>query len=158
MENFLKTFDLELLEFQLILVVIPIFYVFWRLMHKMVFMPFLELTELREARTSGAESSAADIIREAEAANAEFEQKILDARIDAMKMKLGEVQASKDQANKILAEASSKSKSDLEASRAAILEKQENLRKSLNDSVGDLAKEIASKIKTGSTEINQIGK
>ena len=158
MDELLKTFDLELIEFQLILVVIPIFFVFWVLMDKMVFQPVLKLVEEREARTSGAESIAADTIREADAADAEFEQKILDARIEAMKVKLAEVNKTKDEASKILGEASSTAKSELEAARKAITEKQEALRKNLANNVDELAKEIAAKVKDGSSQVSAVGK
>ena len=158
MDVFLKTFDISPNEFNYLLIAIPTFCVFWFLMDKMVFRPFLKLVETREERTSGAETTAADTLKEAEQVAAVYEQEVLDARIAAMKEKLAEINKTKEEASKTLAEASSKAKSELESARKEIASKQEQLQEALTANVDALAREIVDKIKDGSTQVSAIGR
>ncbi|MEZ4753726.1 MAG: hypothetical protein R3A13_05375 [Bdellovibrionota bacterium] len=157
MEELLKTFDLELTEFNYILIVIPVFCAFWFLMDKLIFSPFLKLVETREARTTGAESVATETLYEAERIQTDYEQQILNARIEAMKVRLAEVNKIKEEASQVLSTASTKAKQDLENARLEITSKQAALRDSLASNVDQLAKEIANKVKDGSSQISSIG-
>ena len=148
MENFLKNFDLTVLDAQMILVWGVLFVIFWQLMARTVFRPFITVVEARDAATTGASEGAQKIVQEAEALKLKAEDTIAEVRVNAMKEKLSELAKARAQAQQIVEEAEHKAQAQIAKSRLELSDKLSKLRGELESEANEMAKAIVSKVKS----------
>lgn len=120
MEAFLKTFDLEPIDVPMIVASALLFIVLWRALSKYFFTPYLNLIEAREKATTGAEKVSRETDEESTKLLAEYDSKLLDVRVAAMKIKLAKLAQAKEEAAKILDKAKFDSEELIKNSRRKI--------------------------------------
>ena len=123
-----------------------LFFVFWKLLTVILFKPCLRLVELREARTEAAFDTAEEVTLKATQAETDYEQKLLDARIEAMRQKLSDLSKAKSKAQEIVTEAQTTAQSKLEAARAEAERQAEALRADTLAQADSLADEVVQKL------------
>jgi F0F1-type ATP synthase membrane subunit b/b' len=156
METFvsiLKNFDLVPFDVLMIAIWAVLFVLLWQVLGRFFFAPFLALTEAREAATTGAESGALEVRSRAEETRQEYDRKIVDARVHALKQKMELVQAAKDLAAKILDKAEAESQEILRAERWEIAQKVDSLRLEAFREADQMASLLVEKLKRPATPI-----
>ncbi len=132
MEAALKIFDMTPTDLYMILVVGALFIVLWQILDKVLFAPYLNLIAAREQATIGVEEEAQKTYVKAEVGIRDYETKVAEARKIAMQKKMvviddakkkadSIVNAAKEQAANITAEAKSKLWSEAESSRRSVM-------------------------------------
>lgn len=132
MEAALKIFDMTPTDLYMILVVGALFIVLWQILDKVLFGPYLNLIAAREQATIGVEEEAQRTYVKAEVGIRDYETKVAEARKVAMQKKMAVIDdtkkqvdsilnAAKEQAANITAEAKSKLWSEAESSRRSVL-------------------------------------
>ncbi len=128
MEQILKLFDLAPRDVPMIALCTILFVALLKLLDKHLFSPYLALVEAREEKTAGAEVRASEIHALAQAKSAEYNTRILNARIEAMKRKLDILSNAKIEAAKILERAEGEGQEILRNARWEIKEKISSLK------------------------------
>lgn len=145
-EEILKIFDLKPRDGQMIVIGIFVFFVFWRIVEKLIFNPFLTLFEEREALTSGAHESSKQLLDEARAISTRCDEDLHRARVSAIAEKLQVLTAAKVQATKISEEAENEVQ---EMVRKARWEREQNLSQTKQKVMSDadaLAQQVVQKL------------
>ncbi|NDC37381.1 MAG: hypothetical protein EBZ48_04945 [Proteobacteria bacterium] len=148
MEQILKTFDLNLLDAQMILIWGVAFIVLWQLLSKLVFARFLALIELRDAATTGAREEAERKIAEANALTVKIDDRLAEVRISAMKQKLSELTNARAQAQQITESADQKAQQLIESSRAELKTRLNALRQELEKDTEQMACAVVASLKS----------
>lgn len=120
MEGLLKTFDLEILDAQMILVCVVLFVIFWKTLARVLINPMIRLSEARQNATSGAEHNAVEIAQQAEALAAEYEKKLSAARGQAIQERLDAIKEANIKAEGIVKAAEQEAQQLTEKSRAGL--------------------------------------
>jgi F0F1-type ATP synthase membrane subunit b/b' len=147
MEQILKTFDLTLLDAQMIVVWGILFTVLWQLLSNLVFKRFLTLVELRDAATTGAKEDAQKKIEQASAITVQVEDKLAEVRVAAMKQKLTELSSARTQAQQITDEAERKAQQIIEAARGDLKSRLTTLRQELEKDTEEMACSVVASVK-----------
>ena len=120
MEGILKTFDLTMIDGIMIPICCLLFFVLWRGLDKFLFSPYLKLFEARELLTTGAVAHSQSLESRANELSHEYEAKMVDARMAAMKLKLELTNKAKLEASAILEKAEQDAKQVVSKAREAI--------------------------------------
>lgn len=147
MESFLKTFDLTLIDGQMILVGAAVFLLFWKLFDTVVFRHFVALTEAREALTSGALTTAHDTIAQAKSLTDTYNQKIFEARAESMKEKLAEVARAKTEGASLISQAEDHAQEEIRKQRWEAQQDMESLRANVMKDADEIARVVVEKVK-----------
>jgi F0F1-type ATP synthase membrane subunit b/b' len=150
MEQILKTFDLNLLDAQMIVVWAVVFTILWQLLSKLVFKRFLHLVELRDAATSGAKENAEKKIGEANSLTVQIEDRLAEVRVTAMKQKLQELSAARTHAQQLTDEAERKAQQSIESARRELKDRLVALRQELEKDTEAMARSVVASLKTPS--------
>jgi F0F1-type ATP synthase membrane subunit b/b' len=128
----LTLFNLTEMDFFFGFFFTPIFFfVFWRLMAKVVFAPFIGLAEAREAATTGAQDEADAYVREAQERANTLEEALFSARAKAVEQRSRKVSEAAQEAQGILASAENDAKELLKNARAETEQLSKRLREDL---------------------------
>ena len=146
-EALLKFFDLTREDAQMIVFGAIFFIILWKLLDRAVFTPFLALYTAREAATDGAGDIAASINEEADQAMAQYEERIGAARGQAVKQKALEVNQAKEEANRILADATRQANAEMQRVRAELVVKMKSVREVALNQSENLVSSIVDKLK-----------
>lgn len=148
MEQLLKTFDLTMLDAQMIVVWGVLFTVLWQLLSNLVFKRFIALVELRDAATTGAKEDAQRKLEEASAITVKVEDKLAEVRVAAMKQKLSELSIARTQAQQIADDAERKAHQTIEAARGELKGRLAALRQELDKDTEEMARSVVLSLKT----------
>lgn len=146
-ESILKTFDLTLLDGAMVVLVVPCFIVFWKVMERYVFLPYLHLLEAREAATTGAQAEAQQESERARSFLDEYEEKLTETRIEAMKSKLSLLQSAKSEASKIIDQAEGEARKHVQNARHEAAQHIAQLKSAATREAEMLSQLIADKIR-----------
>ena len=150
--TFLTTFDLNRTDGIMILVFIPVFYIFWKSLERAVFKPYFDLFEARENATIGAQKNAQEQFERAESITQEYEKQITAQRVESVKEKLEQVQKAKLEASKIVEEATEKAQNSLLSARKETATRLASLKSSAQAEANNLAQLIVEKVKSATTQ------
>lgn len=153
LESVLTQFSLSTLDFWMILVGAPLFYLFLLGLRRSLFVPFMALLEVREAVTTGAQDTASAVLSEADKIGASVEQKLSEVRVAAMRKKLERVAEARAIGEKELAQAEQKAQSQLQVARDAREKELQAIRQASAKSVDTFAEELTSKILSPSSDV-----
>lgn len=148
MEAILKTFDLTLLDAQMIGVCIVLFVIYWKGMEACLARPFMTLAERREAATSGSVAEAGSLGAQAEKLEAEVEAALTEARIQAMRERLGEVGAAKKRAAQTIHDAEAAAQQTAKNARAEIEQRLGEIRARVMSDADQMAQTISDRLKS----------
>lgn len=123
------------------------FTAFWIISDRVIFRPYIKLIEEREEKTSGAEESAEDTLREARQLLSEYDERLLKARIDATQEKMKIVSEERRESKKIVEEANIRAKHHIEKARKEINDRLEELHQEVMTQADALVTEITEKVK-----------
>ena len=142
------------------LVMIPVggavFIVFWLMMDKALFRPFVTLSATREELTQGAEVSAATAKEQTAQLEAEYEEKLTDARVKGMQEKAKILGVARKEAQTALDEASSKSIDDIAAAREGIAKEGEALKEQLLNQSDELISAVVEKVTSSPEPVKNV--
>jgi F0F1-type ATP synthase membrane subunit b/b' len=147
MEAFLKNLDLVPLDLAMILLWAVLFVVFWKLLEKFLFAPYLALGAARSAATVELEAQAQKNSEEAAILLKDYEAKIAEERVLAIKQQISSLNEAKGSAASIIAEAEKNSEHYLKQVRKEINGQLSVLRESAFQDVDSLARMIVEKAK-----------
>lgn len=148
MEEILKKFDLIPADLVMILVGAVLFVIFWRAFGKGVIEPFAKLVAAREAATVGADKSADDMLRAAQAITEQYENKLTEERVRLLKIKFDAVAEAKATSAKVVADAEAKAQEMVKNARAEIQTQLHTLRQQALRETEGLAQTMAEKAKS----------
>lgn len=146
LEQILGVFALSVTDFWMICVVAAAFTLYSFVAGKVFFLPFLKNFEAREALTTGADSEASALVERASAIEAEIDERINSARIDAVKEKLEKLQGSQKEASALLLEAENDAQAVVVRGREEIHREIDQLKAELFSRVDDLASDVSRSI------------
>lgn len=151
MEQILKTFDLNALDGQMIIIWGAIFIVLWQILSAVVFKRFIALTELRDASTSGAKEDAQRKLDEAAAINTQVEDRLAEVRVTAMREKLDALSTARAQAQRIVDDTENQIQQKIDSSRRELGNKIQSLRKELESDTEEMARSVVANLKKPTT-------
>lgn len=137
MEAFLKNFDLVPFDLVMIAIGAVLFVCLWQILRIVVFQPYLKLVDARERATSGAEAQARANEERAMILFKEYEQKLMEERAVALKVKFEALSKAKAEAGRMINKAESEAQSYLEG-----------VRKELDKEVGAVKQRVAFEAET----------
>jgi F0F1-type ATP synthase membrane subunit b/b' len=147
MDAILKTLDLTRLDLQMIAVCCLLFVVLWTLMERLVFRPYLAFLEKREASTSGAQGIAQDKSSKADELLTEYNRRLTDARVAAMKKKLDAIELAKKDAAGQIKSAEDRAKVATDRNRAELQSRAQDMRAAALKDADAMVEMVMSKVK-----------
>ena len=151
MEALLKFLNITQREALAITYAAPMFFLYWKFLNAFVIKNFVSLFEEREALTIGAHSSSEETVAEAKRLIAQTEAKLHAARIEANNERTAEVNAAKDSAIKLVQEAEKEASDHVHKARANLDTELKILNANINQTVQQLATELAAKLQKGAS-------
>ena len=151
MEEILKNFDIVPLDVLMIGVCSLLFIGLWKLLDKTLFTPYMALLEAREALTTGAASTAGDLLNKTDLAISKYNELITTARVSSMKKKLDAVNAAKSEAAKIVEAADAESQELLRTARWETAQKIASLKTDAFKDADKMVDEIVRKLSAPAT-------
>lgn len=149
METFtkiLKTFDLVPFDVLMIGVTVVLFLLLWAGLAKGLFLPYMALLAEREASTSGAEESAATVLKSADELRREYDAKLLEARVRTLKEKAAALDVTKQQAGEVVKKAEEDAQEILRSARWEMAQKVDATKAEAFRDADRLAEQIAQKV------------
>jgi F0F1-type ATP synthase membrane subunit b/b' len=156
METILKFLNITEREAQGIAFAVPIFFLYWKLLNAYVVKHFVALFEEREALTTGAQSASHDTYEEAKKITAQTEAKIHQARVQANQRRNDEILEAKNAAFTIVQEAEKEAANHVHKTRASLDAELKLLNGNIEQTVNQLANELAAKIQKPTSSAVQI--
>lgn len=147
MENFLKTFDLTVIDLQMIIVWTFAFVLLWRLLGKFFIKPYLQLFEAREAATIAARETAAELNRAADELKEQYDRRIATERAKFVQQKQEVLDRSRAEASSIVAAAERESKEYRETFRGELQVNLGELKTAAASQTGSLAALLVEKLR-----------
>jgi F0F1-type ATP synthase membrane subunit b/b' len=133
----------------MILVWAIVFVGFWKLIDKYLFSPYLRLVEAREEGTSGALSKARDTEAKAEILLKEYESRIIEERIHAMKIKLSKLSDAKKKASEIVERAQNEAEEYVKNARSKVTASIASIKQESFQDVDKMSDMIVQRIREG---------
>jgi F0F1-type ATP synthase membrane subunit b/b' len=158
MVEILKKFSLEPLDIPMILISALLFVALWKILDKKLFSPYLALLDARDSLTTGAADSARELLQKAETLTNEYNGRIVQTRVEAMKLKLEAVNAAKAEAQSITEQAEGEAQELIRNARWETAQKITALREEAfreADRMADaIVQKLAAPAKSGERSIN----
>ena len=156
-DSFLKvasdTFKLTTEDVYMIPVGAVLFFLFWRAMDRYLFAPHLALIEAREEATQGAESSASELIEEAEKLTGEFDTSLTEARVEGVQEKLEKISTAKTAAQNTLNSSTHKAQEQLSNASEKAASDLVKVREGLSGEVDQMAELLVEKLQKGGANV-----
>lgn len=141
-----KTLDVNRTDIMMIGYCAVGFCFIWILMDKWFLKPYLSLIERREELTSGAEATAKQKEEELQEILEQYEVKLLEARMAAVKKKQESVQSAKAESNRKIEEAKLQAEAKIAEARRAISEKKSRMQMDVQKEAEALAGQMVDKV------------
>ncbi|RME60641.1 MAG: hypothetical protein D6780_03015 [Candidatus Dadabacteria bacterium] len=151
-EEVLRFFDLTPLDFKMIIVMMIIFYLFYRLSTVYFFAPILNIVEAKEYLTAGVLEESARLRKKADEIFKECSEEELRCRIKAVEEKIKMLSEVKEKASLNIKKAQEEAENILAEGREALKKEAEEVKQKLNKDISNIAAEAFSKL--GSYSLN----
>jgi len=122
------------------------FLIFWFIFSRIFFRPFLDLMSKREQRFKDMGDRTEQLIKQAQAADVEREQRILAVRREAAAKREVERRQAEAEATKVLDAAKADARATLDSAHARIEEELKNAERQLDEMGRSLAGELAQRV------------
>jgi len=130
------TFFIQIINFFLLIFIL----------NKLLYKPILKILEEREERVSGGQQAAKKLIEDSQGYVNDYNQKLHNAKIDAMNAKNAARGAASDQANGYIAEARTKAEEIIDQMQQEMTKEIDKAKKELEPELGVMAATIAQQI------------
>jgi len=148
MKEILKNFDLVPADVVMIVVGALFFVLFWKTFGKKVIEPFAALVAAREQATIGADETAGDLRRKSISLTEQYENRLTEERVKALRIKFDSVAQAKAAAAKVVGESEAKAQEVTKAARAETGRQLHTLRQQALRETDSLAQAMADKAKS----------
>lgn len=146
LESVLKLFSLTVTDLWMIGVVTIVFAVYAVVSARVLFGPLLKTFEAREALTTGAESEARNLQREARLLLEQVETDLNEARVDAVKEKLLKLREAQKRGSEVILDAENEAQAVVIEGRKEVANEIEQLRSELFSRVDELASQVSESV------------
>lgn len=122
------------------------FFLLVLILNKLLYKPILKVLEEREKRIDGQQQEAKKIIEEGQALLVDYNQKMYNAKIDAMNTKNAARNAASEEANVIISESRKKAEEIISQMQQQMASEMAQAKKELEPELGSMAATIAQQI------------
>lgn len=147
MEKILKTFDLTVLDLQMIIVWALVFVVLWRSLSRFFVRPYLKLVEAREAATVAARETAAELNKAADELKEEYDRRLSAERARFQQHKQEALDRAKAEADSIVETAERESRHYRDTFRTELKSGLEELKVQSAAQIGAIAALLVEKLR-----------
>lgn len=150
------TLSISRLEAWMSVVFALLFIALWGLLDATLFGPHLKLLEAREEATTGAVREAHEKSTQADVIIKEYEEKIIETRVQAVQRKLSALNAVKQQADDIVTKAEEHARGLVSKARTELESRTASLRSGAERDIDSMAQMIVQKLKQPQKDVGRV--